>query len=279
MGETTSLEGLLTAIKDGAGVRSLAVWDGLPPLPAAARELAVWEADYAGFLDLAANVGVALVYPVGIAFNCEAELLAAVEEEGYRDDLDTDAEAAAGEPSVNSTRWVMARLRERTEEWADRAGELTTVSCVWFRDGVTHSFQRQADWYHAFEDGMQATLADAEAVGDEDRRLRSDEEAARLHRLAGEMAHHFRYAEATSEAKREYMAQQLFPDEDPFECQQIARRAALIYWWEVEPVERVMQAQKVRELYGAGETMTGIAGILKLSREKVRAALAETAEQ
>lgn len=120
---------------------------------------------------------------------------------------------------------------------------------------------------------MQSVINEVQAVEAEGRRLRSAEEAKRLHERASEMARHPRFPEATSEAKREHMARELFPNEDRRDQRDIAERAALVYWWDVEPMERVTKAERVRELYDAGESIRGIAAALKMSEAKVRAAL------
>lgn len=75
------------------------------------------------------------------------------------------------------------------------------------------------------------------------------------------------------------MTQQVFPDADPIECQRIAADATLAYWWTVEPAERATKAQRIRELHDGGEPLINIASTLKMSREKVKALLLETAPE
>lgn len=282
MSETTNVEGLLAAIKEGAA-HGLVVYDTLLVLPIEkggqiAYPWAEWEGDPTAFLDIAARVGARIVYAVGTRFDWEGSLRQEVEAAGYRYIPEVGEKEPIGGSPTDPASWLLYRLRERTEEWARHDGEMSMLQCIWMKDGVAHDFRPHADWLAAFRATIDEALEDAEAVQDEDRRLRSTEDAKRLHGRAGEMARHARYPEATSEAKREYMAQQLFPDEDPIECQRIARRSVVIYWWEVEPAERASNAQRARELYDAGETLTTIAALFKMSRDKVKALLAEADE-
>jgi hypothetical protein len=279
--EPSTLDDLLTAMQVGTAARGLAVWDHLPPLLTDTNErttypVAHWFGEWEPFLDLAVKAGAKVVYLGNVAFNRETELLEATDEVGYQDDPDPDADAEAVEENlpVGSTQWMLARLRARTEQWAMHEGALMTVTCLWLKDGVAHIFRQQAEWHGAFEEMVHRVLDEADAVREEG----SAEETSRLHGLAEEMVRHPRYIEATSEAKREYMAQQLFPDEHPWACRQIALLAALHHWWDVAPSEHASKVQQVRDLYDAGQNITSIAAILKMSRDKVKALLAETQE-
>lgn len=191
------------------------------------------------------------------------------------DEVEVD-EDKHGAPAIGSAPWLFIRLLERTDEWAASEGTVSEVDCLWFRDGIARLFHRQATWLASFDAATEEALEEARQVKAADRRLHSDEDAKRLHRLADEMARHPRYQEATSEAKREYMAEQAFPEEDLFQWRRTGARAAPIYWWDVEPTERVGKSQRARDLYEAGETMAGVAAILNVSREKVKRMLVET---
>lgn len=270
MTDDVNLSGLLQTIREGVDTRGLIAYEGMPSLR---RALAVvqWEGDWSQFLDVAQRARATLIYLCENSFDWETDLRDAASEVEllpYSDETgdDTGAEAEA---------WVMARLREQTEEWAVRRDEPSSVACVWVRDGVAHSFHREATWRLALEAAVEEVIAAAQSVAAENRRLDSEEEAKRQHDRADEMARHPRYLEATSEAKREFMAQQLYPQLDPFECRRIGARSALIYWWEVEPTERMTKEERARELYAAGENIRNIVAILKISEPKVRVALGD----
>lgn len=282
--EDSTLGDLLVAIRGGAAARGLTVYDTLLVLPTEkegqiAYPWADWNGDPAAFLDIAATVGPSVLYVAATRFDLDAELWQEVRTAGYRSvpDAGDDAQSPSELPTDPAC-WLHRRLQERTAEWAGHDGEISGLHCVWMKDGVAHEFGPQADWLAAFRIALDEAAMDGEAVLEEERRLRSNKETTRLHDRAGEMARHPRYAEATNDAKREYMAEQLFPELDPLDCRHVASLAALMYWWHVEPVERVSTIERVRELYDAGETMTSIAALLKVSREKVRAALAEAKE-
>jgi len=273
MTEGANLTELWVAIRAGATARELPVFDDLPALPRGydddiACPIARWSGEWEDFLDLAARARARLVYLVGLSFDRDAELRTRAGDATALDDT------VADEASDEAAGWLLTRLRDQTEEWAGREGELMSLTCAWVRDGVFHSFQREAEWFAAFDAAAGSVLTEAEAVETENRRLRSVEEAKRLHERACEMARHPRFAEATSEAKREHMAGQLFPNLSLRDRRDIAERAALIYWWDVEPIERVTKAERVRALYDAGESIRGIAAALKMSEAKVREALA-----
>jgi DNA-binding NarL/FixJ family response regulator len=88
------------------------------------------------------------------------------------------------------------------------------------------------------------------------------------------MTNHERYAEATNEAKRAFMAQQLFPMRSRQECREIAEIASLIYWWEIEPAQKAAKTEQAIEMFKKGATLSYIAATLKLSEQRVREALA-----
>ena len=80
------------------------------------------------------------------------------------------------------------------------------------------------------------------------------------------------------------MARQLFPELAETGGQwpgyyvgTVARRAGLIYWWDVEPGERAALAERVRAMKKQGESNRTIAAVLKISDAKVKQALDEDA--
>jgi hypothetical protein len=197
-----------------------------------------------------------------------SEILAAMEAGGFDnegDDSDDDGDGGA-------FRLLYSRCEEILLSFRKYDGKLGQISFAWFHDGVCHSFERSTEWYEASSSALVETVDEAKRSAREQRRSRSVEESLRLHSLADQMARHHRFIEATNEAKRAYMAEQLFPEEEY--AASIADRAVLIYWWEVEPVERVTFVEKVRHLWQQGERVSGIAAILQVSQEKVRRAVA-----
>ena len=88
------------------------------------------------------------------------------------------------------------------------------------------------------------------------------------------MARHERYGEATNDVKRRFMAEKLFPEHEGLHSR-IAETAGLIYWWEVEPLERVTTEEKVQKLRSGGHSIRNIAAILGISEQKVRRGLSE----
>lgn len=282
MTESLEMANLAASLREGAATRGLVAYGGAPLLTRSAP-VTFWTEEWGGFLDLANKAGAVLVYVRVTTFDRQERLDGVMDSSGFGDpydvddeDDDEDDEDKDEPPAIGSAPWLFIRLLERTDEWAVREGTPSEVSGLWFGDGIAHLFHRQATWLASFDAATEEVLDEARQVKAADRRLHSDEEAKRLHRLAGELARHPRYHEATSEAKREYMAEQVFPEEDLFHLRRIAARAALIYWWDVEPSERVGKAERVRQLYDAGETMAGIAAILNVSREKVKRMLVET---
>ncbi len=283
MTESPTLEYMRAAIQDGASARGLVVWDGLPfvMMKIDARGRAAhplhWRGGWELFLDVAAKAGVRVVYLGSIEFNWEAELLKAMDDAGYHGDIEAqaDAEAAKEESPIGSALWTITRLHAGTGRWAAYEGTVATITCLWFKDGVVHSFHQRTEWLDGFEEAVQQILDEAEAVREED----SAEEELRLRELAEEMVRHPRYVEATSEAKREHMARELFPGEDSWTRQRVASLAVLHYWWNLAPGEHSSKVQQAHDLYKAGQNLTSIAAALKISRDRVKALLAETPEE
>jgi len=292
---TTADPDLLTLLVAGVRSRGLAVFEGVPVLPTDDEDrilipIVDWGADWEAFLDRAIHASVTFVYVSGTVFRRDDELVdrigggiskprvpsqvfdeTAIEGMAEtEDELDSNSE-------TESNKWLLMRLRERTVEWASYDGAITEIWCLWFCDGVAHRFFFQNEWFLRFEEALERAFGEASQVGNEDQRLRRMEDSKRFHERAREMARNSRFPEAKSAEKRRYMADQLFPEEQEWVRRQIAERAALVYWWEVAPVERTTQVEKIRALYDAGEPMTAIAAILRTSLAKVRAAISDSA--
>lgn len=277
-GDDQDLAELLAELKDNAAARDLVVFDGLPVFPRESNEVAhpyaMWDGDTAAFLDLAAKVDARIIYLTETIFDRDDELRKQVEEAGYRGSIDEDEEPI-GDPETGSAPWLFYRLQEQTEDWAEFDGSMSEVFCVWMKDGVEHLLLRFAPWQSEFKETVANVVADAREVTVAERRLRPSEEATRLHRLADEMVHHPRFSEASSEAKREFMAEQLYAEESPLTWRHIATRAAMIYWWDVEPAERASRAARICDLYDQGESIRNIGAILRLSEAKIRMELGD----
>jgi hypothetical protein len=213
-----------------------------------------------------------------------------IEESG---DPELLADAINNEEALTSTTalerehkvWLVARIRERIAPWDDRRGEVINVSCIWIKDHVAHHWRRYAEWIFECREAIDIVLGEAEQIDQENRTLRSQDAARTLHLCATQMVHHPRFPEATSEEKREFMASQLFVDLINSDllgyraASSIAKRAALIYWWDVEPIEKVTRVERARALHAQGESIRNIAAVLKMSEAKVRAAINDTPEK
>jgi len=97
----------------------------------------------------------------------------------------------------------------------------------------------------------------------------ADAEHQRLHALADQMVQNERFTEAKSEAKRSYMASQLFPAESHENHILIAELAFVIHWWHYEPDERAAKMQKAKELYSQGVSPKYVAGLLQMPEAQV----------
>lgn len=233
--------------------------------------------DARSFVSLAAQAGVKLLYLTMEHYDPDrlAARLAA-EQSGHPDLI------AIGEPDPDNSSedWLRERVREAIAQWDTYQGAVGRIRAVWCIESIAHTWWRETEWHDACCWAAEAVWEEVEHVAEEHRVFRREEDALRLHQLATELAHHPRFPEATSEAKREFMAQQIFSDslaeaELRFISRRIAQRAQLIYWWEVELVERVAKAERARNLRAQGESIRNIAAVLKMSETKVRAALEE----
>lgn len=279
------LDQKLKAITQNADTRNLIVCSQMVAFPTDADDgpaypFLDWEGDDAEYVAMAAKAGARIFYVSESMFSCEASLIQLTADAGYREVIEEDGDEA-DEPDANpepgSASWMLDRLRDRTTAWTGREGEIWAMQCVWFAEGVAHTLQHFADWYFDFRKAAQDTIDEAQELRDDGWRAASEADERRINERSEELARHPRFSEATSEAKRVYMAHQVFANADPIECQRIAAEATLAYWWTVEPAERATKTQRIRELQDAGESLIDITATLKMSREKVKALLLETA--
>ncbi len=285
-GSGPGLDRLLAAMKQDAESRSLIVCSQMVAFPTDADDgprypFLDWEGDDAEYVAMAAKAGARIFYGSESAFNYEASLTQIIAEAGYRAviDEDDDVDEPNAKPVSGSAPWLLDRLRHNTTAWNSQEGDVWSIQCVWFAEGVPHMLQHFGDWYVDFRKAAQETIDEAQELRESDWRAASEAEERRINERAQELAWHPRFSDTTSEAKRVYMTQQVFPDGDPIECQRIAADATLAYWWTVEPAERATKAQCIRELHDGGEPLINIASTLKMSREKVKALLLETASE
>ena len=252
--------------------RDLTLFQGMPGTDDEELDslsVAEWNGDVVGFLDVAKAVGVTLIYVEQKIFAYGDALIepVRVESPSFDPNMPTNQQD-------ESAVWMYERLQERTRDYARRDGETRSVQCAWTKDGILHRYTSRPDWFDEFTRLVTAVEIEAEFIDRENQIALSTEDAKRVKRLADELARHPRFTEANSEAKRRFMAEQLFPDEPGLYS--VVSLAELVYWWDVQPVERATKAQRVRELYDSGMSVTAIGGVLNLSTAKVRALLAQT---
>lgn len=261
-------------LKSAAAERGIALFQGMPLLigprgQQGSFRTATWTGDVVGFLDVAKAAGIVLAYTEYDVLDYRGRLVEVVRDEAPLfdpDDKTTDQDKSA--------LWLYERLRERTSKHEQRDGKPCSVQCVWVKEGIHHRFGSRADWYEDFLVTLADVADEAERIDRENRLMLDAAESKRINDLAEQLALHPRYAEANSDAKRRYVAEQLFPNEE--EIGAIVSLADMIYWWDVEPRERATAAKKVRDLYDSGMTQIAISGVLNLSIDKVRKLLAQT---
>jgi hypothetical protein len=280
------LFGLSGEMERAAGDHGLIVVRGVPDvsqLPSMG-----YAGDWRDFLALAAHTHARLLYLERVIYDPDVLALDTIPRErgpipGQRAGLirqySDDAEDNEGEDEGN---WLGARLRAALSPWDDYRGTVAHVCGIWCHEGVAHVWQRETEWHVACNEALLAAYEEARQADREDRRNESKQHAQRLQELAVEMARHPRFAEATSDAKRTFMAEQLFGDilrSEPlsYTAEKVAARAHLIYWWDIEPAEWATQAERVRELRTQGKSIRHIAAELRMSEARVRAASSEEA--
>ncbi len=236
-----------------------------------------WEGDWKEYLDLARHVGTALVYIEADKFDLERENISRASHSSNRLERRRRLLFPLEDSEVV---WLVQRLMEHTGEWSKYNQKIGHVKCLWFKDSVAHKYELNSSWYLAYSDTVEKVLEEAEVVEEENRQVRTEEEAAKNLQRAGQLARHERFPDASNSEKRLFMAQQLFPDnaEDRLDLTRIVHLAEMIYWWEVEPEMRASKAQKARDLRANGESIKNIAALLKMPEAKVRAAI-ETVDE
>jgi hypothetical protein len=259
-------------MKEAAEALNIAVFPAVPELDEL-RVLAPWpNTCWKSYLDFAVRAKASVLYLSVDGYDPEREITKAIEqlESGEMNEY-----RIAGLDDTERT-WLRTRVQERLGEWDKYAGQVACTMACWFGGRVTHSFFATEHWYDDICSAIVSAIVDAIAVLRDNRRLRSSEESVRQFKIAEQMARHERFIEAKSDAKRQFMAQQLFPEENVLSANDIANKAALYHWWYIEPGQRVSNVEKSRELYDQGETIKSISAILGIPQTQVKKAIDTT---
>jgi|GEM_PF-3841377 len=275
------LESMHQLIVQCAAAAELPVFPGAPELPEG--RLVGWTGEPQAFVDLARNVGAALIY-VEVDRYDPGELIDLIVRDRLGDDaIEAEEDEAGGDQALAArAEWVRERVAEAIAPWDQHGHQVRSVRAVWIREGVAHELYREVEWSDAHRAAVRGTLDEMEAVARGDRIARSRQKSQKLNELATLLALHPRFIEARSQERREYMAERLYGDvlypADPLgiDVGSLVRRASLIHWWEVEPGEAASIAARVRSLREGGESILNIAAAVKISPAKVRAALKAT---
>jgi hypothetical protein len=272
----SEFELLCKAVRSAATDAGMVVFDGTPDLINVPTVL--WHGEWDAFIDLAHKANASLLYIHESKYDPDTLIDEIIGDEhtdaADGDDVD-DREFIGGEDN-----WLQDRLREVVTPWNFYRDSPRFLECVWVKDGVFHVWQDEAAWAAEHREAVQNILDEAKTIGMRDRGSRSEAAAQKLHMYANILAIHPRFPEAKSEEKREYMVDRMFGDDlrkEPPIYQLlphlIARRALLIYWWDIEPGDRASIEERIRELRESGESIKNIAAILHISDARVRAAL------
>lgn len=270
-----SKQNIRADINKAAEEKNLIIYDGelnIEEMPSIK-----WSGDWMSFLDLAQKMQINLLYVYEEIYEPEEFILDEIENTNITCDADENE---------NEKKWLSHRINEITEQWNKHRGELISLNCTWVINNIAHYWQYDADWMDLYHEAIDSVIEESKRVEPENRILRTEEVSKKLHEYATKMVLHPRFVDATSEEKRIFMASQLYPDLDDevlfdyrfryrglSSYQEIAKRAALIYWWDIEPEERFTKNERVKSLYSQGESMSNIAAILKMSTAKVKAAI------
>lgn len=259
-----------------------------------------WSRQLSDFLDFATRIGVAVLY-LRVLNQTENHLLhfigEVVEHEITRV---LKSFPVAGEDSVlvhrllrqprlgNSDKIdeLKAKLRRDIEDKFKKnikRERLVKVECTCVYNGIAHLLAFQDDSYledrNAIFRVVSEKVSDVEFINilenmnkpplEEVPEIKSD----KVKELANTMAQHERFIEAKSEAKRIYMAEQLFPDESVETYVQVAEQAFLVHWWHYEPLERSSKIERAVELYRKGIPLEHISGNLQIPKSQIKEAI------
>lgn len=263
------LEGLLQRLFDAAQEHDLAVFPGMPDAPGGS---VAWTGEELDYLKLADRARIRMLYVRSHRYDPDEEVDLIARTTPWIDDYITEGDDGRLE---GEHAWVYERLHDAISEWDEHTGQLAVVNATWVADGVAHCWDALTPWYGEMLAALEAEVHAARSADRQQARTKRTEEASRLHAMAEQIAKHERFLDVSNDAKRVFMAEQLYPEVEEDEAAIIAHRATLVYWWDIEPEQRAARAERARELYGAGESVKTVAGILKMSEAEVRKALGE----
>lgn len=266
-------------IVESASASGLPIFEEIPDL---SRIPTVrWAGEPRAFIELAQKSQARLLYLEVWRHDPEGVVEGIVR--GQLGEDEVEEETTHDEESTSRAAWLREIVMEAIAPWDQRREKIQTVTAVWIQEGIAHELEVEAEWSDALGNAIRGVLAHIRSVAREDGVEHSRESALRLHDLATQLAAHPRFSEANSQEKREFMAQRIYgqmatDDYPSMSIGAIARRAALIYWWDFEPSERATIAERVRALKKQGQSARSIAAVLNISDARVRAALQEAAE-
>lgn len=233
-------------------------------------------------IDQARGAGATIIYVHADTADPDALLSPIADRAGLLvDELDGSVRYAYDDPWLNADDGQKVRtaslaivtwIESKQSELSKGAGDAETLLVLWVLEGIVHTWSaiaRQWDDTLAMirdeSESLLTTLAQAQSeipgftTSGYDVRAR-------------QMAEHPRYHEATNESKRGFMAARLF-SVDEYEARQIAERAVLLHWWDIEPSQREARRVSIQSLQAEGLSVRAIAQHLGLTEAKVRAAL------
>lgn len=264
---TDDLTGILHEIEHTAAQLNLHIVRGLPT---GYKPNLAWQGDTQSYLQTASLSKAALLYIQADPFDLDAENSAhsltphAVQISQLRPTDPTQAE---------QDQWLLQRLTEQTEDWRLNNGQIGSIKCAWFADGISHTLSIATAWYTDYQTAVTRAFEEAEAVEQENKRLRTEEATFFLMEAAREVASHERFPEASNNEKRAYMVDQIYPGLTPDQRAQVVSLAQVIHWWEIAPAENATKEQQARNLRARGETLKNIAAILKIPESRVKSIL------
>lgn len=277
------------ALKQKAKEKGLPMFLGIPEH---SRPTAEWNGGWSSFLEIAAQAEARVLYVEKVRFDSIDDFsdgesrvytnLSQIYEEKSRlerqrqmnmrpsDRIRVDIEV----PDQDSVATIMAKLTR----WQEHKGEVVSLRCIWFKEAVAHEWQITAKWLEDWQLAVRQAVIEAQVELQSKQDAGAKEDNLRLHDYARQMAQHERFADAKSDAKRDFMAQQIFPAEDEANRHKIAELAALYYWWSVQPGEAANKDEKARQLHRRGESISTIAAALDMSTAKVKRAIQITTD-
>lgn len=284
---TTKIKSELTtefdALKSKAKDKGLPLFLGVPEHN---RPTAAWNGGWSSFVDLAAQAEARVIYVEKVRFDFEDDSddesrvysnLTQIYKE--RASLERGSQIHArpldrGRPAMDlPDESLTVPTLAKLATWKQHQGEVVLIRCVWFKEAVAHEWQTTAKWLEVWQLAVRQAVLEAQSEFRETRNSLAQEDVLRLDECARRMAQHERFADAKSDAKRDFMAEQLFPNEDRVTRIRIVGLASLHYWWSIQPGETADKDEKARQLHRSGDSLNNIAAALDMSVAKVKRAV------